>query len=66
MPDSVRKPRLRCEDPLSLLPRAMTKLFSLSVGATCPFGSGGSNLSIYYATILNRQVAPASNSATPS
>jgi len=59
MPDSVRKARVRREDPLSLFPRAMTKLFSLWVSATYPFASKGGNLSIHYTTLLNRRMAPA-------
>lgn len=59
MPDSVRKPHARCEDPLSLLSRATTKLFSLWVSATYPFASIGGSLSIHYTTLLNRQIAPA-------
>jgi acetyltransferase-like isoleucine patch superfamily enzyme len=59
MPNSVRKPRARYEDPLSLFSRAMTKLFSLWVSATYPFASSGANLSIHYTTLLNRRMAPA-------
>jgi acetyltransferase-like isoleucine patch superfamily enzyme len=49
----------RFEDPLSLIPRAVTKLFSLWVSATYPFASKGSNFSIHYTAMLSRQVAPA-------
>lgn len=59
MPDSVRKSLVRFQDPLSLFPRAMTKLFSLWVSATYPFASKGNNLSIHYTTLLNRRMAPA-------
>ena len=59
MSDSIRKPRVRFEDPLRFFPRAMTKLFSLWVSATYPFESKGSNLSIHYTTLLNRRMAPA-------
>jgi hypothetical protein len=59
MPNSVRKPGARYEDPLSLFSRAMTKLFSLWVSATYPFASSGANLSIHYTTLLNRRMAPA-------
>jgi len=59
MPDSARKPRSPCEDPLRFFPRAMTRLFSLWVSATYPFASKGGNLSIHYTTLLNRRMAPA-------
>lgn len=59
MPNSVRKPRVGFEDPVSLFPRAMTKLFSLWVSATYPFAFKGSNLSIHHTTLLNRRMAPA-------
>jgi acetyltransferase-like isoleucine patch superfamily enzyme len=59
MTEPVCRPQVRFEDPLTLVPRAMTKLFSLWVSATYPFASKGSNLSIHYTTLLNRQMAPA-------
>src|SRR5271165_783243 len=59
MTDSTRKPRVRHEDPLSLLARAITKLFSLWVSATFPFASRGGRLSIHYTAMLNRRMAPA-------
>ncbi len=58
MSESVRKPHVRFEDPVRILPRALTKLFSLWVRATYPFESAGSNLSIHYTTLLNRRIAP--------
>ena len=59
MPDSIHKPRTRFEDPLSLLPRAATKLFSLWVSATYPFASNGGKLSIHHTALLSRRMAPA-------
>jgi acetyltransferase-like isoleucine patch superfamily enzyme len=47
------------DDPLSIFPRLITKLFSLWVDATYPFESLGSNLSIHHTTLLNRRMAPA-------
>lgn len=45
------------EDPLSLFPRALTKLYSLWVSATYPFASKGRDLSIHATTILSRRIA---------
>lgn len=59
MPDSIRKPGARFEDPLSLFSKAITKLYSLWVSATYPFASNGGNLSIHYSTLLSRRMAPA-------
>jgi len=58
MPDSVRKPSARFEDPLNLFSRAITKLYSSWVSATYPFASKGRNLSIHYTTLLSRRMAP--------
>src|SRR6185369_1787376 len=45
------------EDPLSLLPKAITKLHSLWVSATYPFASRGGKLSIHYTALLSRRIA---------
>lgn len=42
------------EDPLSLLSRGLTKLYSIWVSLTYPFSSTGSNLSIHYTCDLSR------------
>lgn len=47
------------DDPLTVFPQAMTKLFSLWVATTYPFESVGSNLSIHYTTTLNRRMSAA-------
>lgn len=52
------KPLARLEDPLSLFPRAMTKLYSLWMGATYPFASIGRNLSVHYTCSLSRRMSP--------
>jgi|SRR5271170_481631 len=57
MSASIRKRSVRFDDPLTIFPRAMTKLYSLWVGATYPFASKGSNLSIHYTAVLNRRMA---------
>jgi acetyltransferase-like isoleucine patch superfamily enzyme len=59
MPNFVRKPHIRFEDPLSLPSRAIIKLYSLWVSATYPFVGKVSNLSIHYTTSLSRRMAPA-------
>lgn len=46
------------EDPLSFVPRVLTKLFSVWVTATYPFASVGRNLSIHYTTTVSRRMAP--------
>jgi acetyltransferase-like isoleucine patch superfamily enzyme len=43
-----RNSRLGFEDPLNLVPRALTKLYSMWVGATYPFASKGRKLSVHY------------------
>jgi acetyltransferase-like isoleucine patch superfamily enzyme len=50
-----RKPPVPFEDPLSLLARATTKLYSLWIIATYPFASRGANLSIHFPCVLSRQ-----------
>jgi acetyltransferase-like isoleucine patch superfamily enzyme len=58
MPNSIRNPSPRFEDPLNLFSDAITKLYSLWVGATYPFASKGSSFYIHYTTMLSRRVAP--------
>jgi len=57
--ESTRKPRAHFEDPLNFFSWAITKLYTLWVGATYPFASKGSNLSIHYTTLWSRRMAPA-------
>jgi acetyltransferase-like isoleucine patch superfamily enzyme len=45
------------EDPLRLIPRALTKLYTLWLSVTYPFASKGHNLSIHYTCNLRREVA---------
>ena len=45
------------EDPLRLLPRALTKLYSLWVNLTYPFASLGRNLSVHYTCDWRRSQA---------
>lgn len=59
MSESARNRPLHFEDPLTFVPRAMTKLFSLWVTATYPFESVGDNLSIHHTAALSRRMAPA-------
>jgi acetyltransferase-like isoleucine patch superfamily enzyme len=51
------KPRARFEDPLSLVSRALTKLYTLWLSATYPFASRGRKLSIQYPCIVSRLTA---------
>ena len=51
------KPPARFEDPLSLVSRALTKLYTLWLSATYPFASRGRDLSIQYPCILSRRAA---------
>jgi acetyltransferase-like isoleucine patch superfamily enzyme len=57
MPDSGYKRSAGFEDPLAILPRAITKLYSLWVSATYPFASRGHKLSIHYTALLSRRMA---------
>lgn len=50
-------PRARFEDPLSLLVRARTKLYTMWLGATYPFAYRGRNLSIQYPCVLEARAA---------
>jgi acetyltransferase-like isoleucine patch superfamily enzyme len=44
-------------DPLQLLPRGLTKLFSIWVSLTYPFASKGRNVSFHFTSELDRQRA---------
>ncbi len=44
-------------DPLSMLPRLLTKLYSVWVSTTYPFAACGSRLSMHYTVELRREVA---------
>jgi acetyltransferase-like isoleucine patch superfamily enzyme len=52
---SNNRPRFR--DPLQLLPKVLTKLFSIWVSLTYPFASKGRNLSIHFTSDMDRQRA---------
>lgn len=58
MVDFSKRPRAHIEDPMRLLPWALTKLYTLWLSATYPFASIGRNLSIHYTCRLNRAKAP--------
>jgi len=58
MADISTRTRARFEDPVRLLPWAMTKLFTSWVRSTYPFASTGRNLSIHYTCRLSRAKAP--------
>lgn len=58
MPATAYRSPVRFEDPLTLIPRGLTKLFSLWVRATYPFASVGKDLSIHHTTLLSRRMAP--------
>jgi len=45
----------RFGDPLQLLPRALTKLFSIWVSLTYPFASRGRNLSFHFTSQVDRR-----------
>ncbi len=47
-----------CEDPMDLVPRALTKLYSIWVSLMYPFASKGSKLSFHFTSHMNRQRAP--------
>ncbi len=49
------KNRPRFGDPLLLLPKVLTKLFSIWVSLTYPFASKGRNLSLHFTSELDRQ-----------
>lgn len=46
-------------DPLNMIPRILTKLYSLWVSATFPFAACGRHLSIHHSVELHREAAPA-------
>lgn len=58
MVDVSKRPRAHIEDPMRLIPWALTKLYTLWLGVTYPFASIGRNLSIHYTCLLNRAKAP--------
>jgi acetyltransferase-like isoleucine patch superfamily enzyme len=49
--------RARFEDPLSLIYRAVSKLYTLWLVATFPFASKGRNLSIHFPCKISRKMA---------
>lgn len=51
------KTLLASPDPLALIPRALTKLYSMWLCATYPFASMGRNVSIHYTCTLKRPLA---------
>ena len=53
MHHSTHRPRFK--DPLELVPRGLTKLYSLWVGLTYPFASKGHGLSLHFSSQLDRQ-----------
>jgi acetyltransferase-like isoleucine patch superfamily enzyme len=53
----MNKPAAVFEDPVSLLFRVRTKLFSLWLSATYPFASKGGNLSAHYPCKIDRRLA---------
>jgi acetyltransferase-like isoleucine patch superfamily enzyme len=46
------------EDPLNLLPRGLSKLYSLWLSRTYPFASIGSGMSCHFTSKVSRQQAP--------
>jgi acetyltransferase-like isoleucine patch superfamily enzyme len=51
------KKRPRFGDPLDLLPRGLTKLYSIWIGLTYPFAFKGRNVSFHFTSSLDRQRA---------
>ena len=49
--------RLPFKDPLELVPRALTKLYSIWISLAYPFASKGRNLSFHFTTHMDRQKA---------
>ncbi len=49
------RPGCFCEDPLQLLPRGLTKLYSIWVSLFYPFASKGRRMSFHYTSQLNRR-----------
>jgi acetyltransferase-like isoleucine patch superfamily enzyme len=58
MVDFSKNPRAHFEDPMRLLPWALTKLYTLWLSATYPFASIGRNLCIHHTCVMNRAKAP--------
>ncbi len=52
-----RRPSIRCEDPLSLISRVKTKLYTTWISCTYPFISRGKKISVHYSCVLSRQAA---------
>jgi acetyltransferase-like isoleucine patch superfamily enzyme len=50
--------RVPFEDPISYLPRALSKLYSTWLSRTYPFASLGRHLSVHYTFTMNRVMAP--------
>jgi len=46
------------EDPLGLVPRGLTKIYSIWAGRTYPFASIGRNVSFHFTSKVSRQKAP--------
>ncbi len=55
MPHPIKRPRFA--DPLNLLPRGLTKLYSIWLSLTYPFASKGRNLSFHFTSQVDRQRA---------
>jgi len=53
MPPSSRGSRIDFKDPLSLIPRALTKLYTIWVSLAYPFASKGRKISIHYTCDLH-------------
>lgn len=51
----MRRPRRPFADPLELLPRGLTKLYSIWVCRTYPFASIGRKVSLHFTSQLDRQ-----------
>lgn len=58
MSNSIAKIRVPFEDPLNVLSRVITKLYTWWVTSTYPFASIGSDLFIHHTTMWSRRVAP--------
>ena len=57
MPRLNNRPQCSCEDPLALIPRALTKLYSIWVSMVYPFASIGRKSSFHFTSQLSRQRA---------
>jgi lipopolysaccharide O-acetyltransferase len=58
MVDVTKRPRAHFEDPIQLLPWALTELFTLWLRLTYPFASIGRRLSVHHTCLLSRTKAP--------